>query len=145
MCSGTHIVLEAAAACGVESFVNISTDKAADPVSVLGYSKRIGERLTAHMASQSDGTYLSVRFGNVLGSRGSVLTALLAQVDNGGPVTVTHPDATRYFMTVDEAVQLVLQAAVIGSEVARCWCSTWVSPYGLPTSPADWLLGHRGR
>jgi FlaA1/EpsC-like NDP-sugar epimerase len=111
---GTQIVLEAAAACGVESFVNISTDKAADPVSVLGYSKRIGERLTAHMASQSGGTYLSVRFGNVLGSRGSVLTALSVQVDNGGPVTVTHPDVTRYFMTVDEAVQLVLQAAVIG-------------------------------
>ncbi len=111
---GTHIVLEAAAACGVESFVNISTDKAADPVSVLGFSKRIGERLTAHMASQTDGTYLSVRFGNVLGSRGSVLTALSAQIDNGGPVTVTHPDVTRYFMTVNEAVQLVLQAAVIG-------------------------------
>jgi FlaA1/EpsC-like NDP-sugar epimerase len=111
---GTHIVLQAAAACGVESFVNISTDKAADPVSVLGYSKRIAERLTAHMASQNGGTYLSVRFGNVLGSRGSVLTTLSAQVDCGGPVTVTHPDVTRYFMTADEAVQLVLQAAVIG-------------------------------
>ena len=103
------------AACGVESFVNISTDKAADPVSVLGYSKRIAERLTAHMAGQAPGSYLSVRFGNVLGSRGSVLTALSAQVAAGGPVTVTHPDVTRYFMTVDEAVQLVLQAAVIGS------------------------------
>jgi FlaA1/EpsC-like NDP-sugar epimerase len=112
---GTQTVLEAAAACGVASFVNISTDKAADPVSVLGYSKRIAERLTAHMAAQADGSYLSVRFGNVLGSRGSVLTALSAQVDAGGPVTVTHPEVTRYFMTVDEAVQLVLQAAVIGS------------------------------
>jgi FlaA1/EpsC-like NDP-sugar epimerase len=111
---GTQTVLEAAAACGVESFVNISTDKAADPVSVLGYSKRIAERLTAHMAGQSDGSYLSVRFGNVLGSRGSVLGALSAQVKGGGPLTVTHPDVTRYFMTVDEAVQLVLQAAVIG-------------------------------
>ena len=107
-------MLEAAAACGVESFVNISTDKAADPVSVLGYSKRIAERLTAHMAGQADGTYLSVRFGNVLGSRGSVLGALSAQVKAGGPLTVTHPEVTRYFMTVDEAVQLVLQAAVIG-------------------------------
>jgi FlaA1/EpsC-like NDP-sugar epimerase len=100
----------------VESFVNISTDKAADPVSMLGYSKRAAERLTAHMAGQAAGTYLSVRFGNVLGSRGSVLTALSAQVAAGGPVTVTHPDVTRYFMTADEAVQLVLQAAVIGRD-----------------------------
>jgi FlaA1/EpsC-like NDP-sugar epimerase len=113
---GTCTVLEAAAACGVESFVNISTDKAADPVSVLGYSKRAAERLTAHMARQVAGTYLSVRFGNVLGSRGSVLTALSAQVAAGGPVTVTHPEVTRYFMTADEAVQLVLQASVIGRD-----------------------------
>ena len=113
---GTRTVLEAAAACGVESFVNISTDKAADPVSVLGYSKRVAERLTAHMATLAPGNYLSVRFGNVLGTRGSVLTALSAQVAAGGPVTVTHPEVTRYFMTVDEAIQLVLQAAaVIGS------------------------------
>jgi FlaA1/EpsC-like NDP-sugar epimerase len=113
---GTCTVLEAAAACGVESFVNISTDKAADPVSMLGYSKRAAERLTAHMAGRAAGTYLSVRFGNVLGSRGSVLTALSAQVAAGGPVTVTHPDVTRYFMTADEAVQLVLQAAAIGRD-----------------------------
>ena len=111
---GTQTVLEAAAACGAESFVNISTDKAADPVSVLGYSKRIAERLTAHMAGQADGTYLSVRFGNVLGSRGSVLRTLSAQVKSGGPLTVTHPEVCRYFMTVNEAVQLVLQAAVVG-------------------------------
>ena len=111
---GTQTVLEAAAACGTESFVNISTDKAADPVSVLGYSKKIAERLTAHMAGLTDGVYLSVRFGNVLGSRGSVLGVLSAQVQAGGPLTVTHPDVARYFMTVDEAVQLVLQAAVIG-------------------------------
>jgi FlaA1/EpsC-like NDP-sugar epimerase len=111
---GTQHVLEAAAACGTASFVNISTDKAADPVSILGYSKRIAERLTADMARQAGGSYLSVRFGNVLGSRGSVLGALSAQVAAGGPLTVTHPDVTRYFMTADEAVQLVLQAAVIG-------------------------------
>ncbi len=113
---GTCTVLEAAAACGVESFVNISTDKAADPVSMLGYSKRAAERLTAYMADLADGTYLSVRFGNVLGSRGSVLTAMTAQVAAGGPVTVTHPDVSRYFMTADEAVQLVLQAAAIGRD-----------------------------
>jgi FlaA1/EpsC-like NDP-sugar epimerase len=113
---GTWTVLEAAAECGVQSFVNISTDKAADPVSVLGYSKRVAERLTAHMARKAAGTYLSVRFGNVLGSRGSVLTALSAQVAAGGPVTVTHPEVSRYFMTADEAVQLVLQASVIGRD-----------------------------
>jgi FlaA1/EpsC-like NDP-sugar epimerase len=111
---GTLTVLEAAAACGAESFVNISTDKAADPTSVLGYSKRIAERLTADMAGRAAANYLSVRFGNVLGSRGSVLTAFSAQVAAGGPVTVTHPDVSRYFMTADEAVQLVLQAAAIG-------------------------------
>jgi FlaA1/EpsC-like NDP-sugar epimerase len=111
---GTQTVLEAALACGVTSFVNISTDKAADPVSVLGHSKRAAERLTAHAALRETGTYLSVRFGNVLGSRGSVLPALCAQVAAGGPVTVTHPEVRRYFMTTDEAVQLVLQAAVIG-------------------------------
>ncbi|HEY5018621.1 MAG TPA: nucleoside-diphosphate sugar epimerase/dehydratase [Streptosporangiaceae bacterium] len=113
---GTLTVLEAAVATGVDTFVNISTDKAADPVSVLGYSKRAAERLTAYMAGRAAGTYLSVRFGNVLGSRGSVLTALTAQVAAGGPVTVTHPDVARYFMTADEAVQLVLQAAVIGRD-----------------------------
>jgi FlaA1/EpsC-like NDP-sugar epimerase len=111
---GTQHVLAAAAAVGTASFVNISTDKAADPVSILGYSKRIAERLTADMARHAGGSYLSVRFGNVLGSRGSVLGALSAQVAAGGPLTVTHPDVTRYFMTADEAVQLVLQAAVIG-------------------------------
>lgn len=112
---GTQTVLTCAAEFGAESFVNISTDKAADPVSVLGYSKRITERLTAHMAGTASGSYLSVRFGNVLGSRGSVLRALSAQVTAGGPLTVTHPEVTRYFMTADEAVQLVLQAAVVGS------------------------------
>jgi FlaA1/EpsC-like NDP-sugar epimerase len=111
---GTYAVLEAAAAVGTECFINISTDKAAYPASVLGYSKRITERLTAYMAGRDGGSYLSVRFGNVLGSRGSVLGALSAQARAGGPLTVTHPDVTRYFMTADEAVQLVLQAAVIG-------------------------------
>jgi FlaA1/EpsC-like NDP-sugar epimerase len=111
---GTLAVLEAAASCGVQSFVNISTDKAASPISVLGYSKRITERLTASMAAQAGATYLSVRFGNVLGSRGSVLTTFLEQLRRGGPVTVTHPDVTRYFMTVEEAVQLVIQAGAVG-------------------------------
>ena len=113
---GTVAMLEASAALGVERFVNISTDKAADPTSVLGYSKRIAERLTADFAQRTDGTYLSVRFGNVLGSRGSVLTAFTAQIEAGGPVTVTDPEVTRFFMTVEEAVQLVIQAGAVGDD-----------------------------
>ncbi|GIE35425.1 dTDP-glucose 4,6-dehydratase [Actinoplanes italicus] len=111
---GTLNVLEAADS--VERFVNISTDKAADPSSVLGYSKRITERLTAWTARRSGGTFLSVRFGNVLGSRGSVFTTFSSQIADGGPVTVTHPDVTRYFMTTQEAVSLVIQAAAIGTD-----------------------------
>lgn len=113
---GTQHVLDAAQAVGVERFVNVSTDKAADPISVLGYTKRIAEMLTATVATQAEGTYLSVRFGNVLGSRGSVLTGMRAQIEAGGPITVTHPDVTRYFMTVQEAVQLVVQAGAIGRD-----------------------------
>lgn len=113
---GTRNVLELACDAGVDRFVNISTDKAADPISVLGFSKRIAERLTADVASRSAGTYLSVRFGNVLGSRGSVLTAFEQQVRSGGPLTVTDPDTTRYFMTVEEAVQLVIQAGAVGRD-----------------------------
>jgi FlaA1/EpsC-like NDP-sugar epimerase len=113
---GALNVLELAASAGVERFINISTDKAADPISVLGYSKRITERLTAHVAAETAGTYLSVRFGNVLASSGSVLKTFEAQVAAGGPVTVTHPEVTRYFMTVEEAVQLVIQAGAIGRD-----------------------------
>jgi FlaA1/EpsC-like NDP-sugar epimerase len=112
---GSLAVLEAAADAGVECFVNISTDKAANPCSVLGFSKRIAEGLTASLHERADGRYLSVRFGNVLGSRGSVLHAFRRQIESGGPLTVTHPDASRFFMTVEEAVQLVLQAAAIGN------------------------------
>ncbi|MDQ6614633.1 MAG: polysaccharide biosynthesis protein [Actinomycetota bacterium] len=111
---GTLSLLEAAADAGVSRFVNVSTDKAADPISVLGYSKRLSERLTAWMAVRAEGVYLSVRFGNVLGSRGSVLTSFQTQVAAGGPITVTHRDVYRYFMTVEEAVELVIQAGAIG-------------------------------
>jgi len=113
---GTLAVLDAAAASGVSRFVNISTDKAANATSALGYSKRTAEALTSYFGSTEDGRYLSVRFGNVLGSRGSVLTSFRAQLDVGGPLTVTHPEVTRYFMTVEEAVQLVIQAGAIGSD-----------------------------
>nr|WP_233558830.1 nucleoside-diphosphate sugar epimerase/dehydratase [Micromonospora radicis] len=111
---GTLTVLDACR--DVARFVNISTDKAADPISVLGYSKRITEMLTAHAAASHPGTFLSVRFGNVLSSRGSVVTAFQRQIETGQPLTVTHPDVTRYLMTVQEAVHLVLQAASIGRD-----------------------------
>ncbi|MEH1166209.1 nucleoside-diphosphate sugar epimerase/dehydratase [Micromonospora sp. CPCC 205539] len=111
---GTQAVLNACR--DVAKFVNISTDKAANPISVLGYSKRVTERLTAHAGAVHDGTFLSVRFGNVLSSRGSVVTAFRAQIEAGLPITVTHPDVTRYLMTVQEAVHLVLQAAGIGRD-----------------------------
>ncbi len=109
---GTRNVLEAAVRTGVETVVNISTDKAADPTSMLGYSKRVAERLTAGFAGRfPDRRFVSVRFGNVLGSRGSVVPAFTAQIERGGPVTVTHPDVERYFMLIPEACQLVLEAA----------------------------------
>jgi FlaA1/EpsC-like NDP-sugar epimerase len=111
---GTRNVLAAATAVGATHVINISTDKAADPINVLGRTKRMAERLTATYAQQHRGRFLSVRFGNVLGSRGSVLETFAAQIARGGPVTVTHPDVTRYFMTIPEAVQLVIQAGAIG-------------------------------
>ena len=112
---GTLNVLEAAAAVEVGHFVNISTDKAANPISALGHSKRLAEQLTSWFSERSlDGKYLSVRFGNVLGSRGSVLHAFTSQIERGGPVTVTDPGVTRFFMTIPEACQLVIQAGAIG-------------------------------
>jgi FlaA1/EpsC-like NDP-sugar epimerase len=111
---GTQNVINAAKRVKVAKFINISTDKAANPTSVLGYSKRVAEQLTATAGIDGNGTYLSVRFGNVLGSRGSVLTAFRHQIEVGGPVTVTDPEVTRYFMTTEEAVQLVIQAGAIG-------------------------------
>jgi FlaA1/EpsC-like NDP-sugar epimerase len=107
-------LLQIARDSGVKRFVNISTDKAADPASVLGYTKRISERLTAEIARDTGRPFLSVRFGNVLGSRGSVLDVFQSQILNGGPITVTHPEVTRFFMTTAEAVELVIQAGEIG-------------------------------
>ena len=113
---GTATLLQAAKNVNVQVFVNISTDKAANPISILGYSKRIAERVTAYFgANSANGKYISVRFGNVLGSRGSVLLSFRDQIEKGGPVTVTHRGVTRYFMTISEAVQLVIQAGAIGS------------------------------
>lgn len=111
---GTMHLLEASKTFGVGRFVNISTDKAADPTSVLGATKLAAERLTARAAAETGLPFVSVRFGNVLGSRGSVLPTFMNQLENGLPLTVTDPDVTRYFMTIPEAVTLVVQAGAIG-------------------------------
>ena len=110
---GTQNILDASVAYGVTTFVNISTDKAADPTSELGKSKLITERFTAGISSYNH-KYISVRFGNVIGSNGSFIHTFRQQIKLGGPLTITHPDVTRYFMTVSEAVHLVLQSAIIG-------------------------------
>lgn len=111
---GTLNVVNAARSVGVETFVNISTDKAANPTSALGHSKRVAEKITSWAAQETGLNYLSVRFGNVIGSRGSMLPTFRTLIEAGGPVTVTHPEATRYFMTIPEACQLVIQAGGIG-------------------------------
>ncbi len=117
---GTRNVIEAGSRNGMEHFVLISTDKAVDPASIMGATKRVAEMLVESGAQRRDGCiYTAVRFGNVLGSRGSVIPTFIKQIQAGGPLTVTHSEMMRYFMTVDEAVQLVLQAAALadGSEI----------------------------
>lgn len=128
---GTQNVVSAAVDAGVERFINVSTDKAASPTSVLGATKRLAELIVADHAGR--GTKVaSVRFGNVLGSRGSFLHSLAFQVANGWPVTVTHPDVTRFFMTIPEAAGLVIEAATMadGGE-------TYVLDMGEPVRIVD--------
>jgi len=111
---GTQSVLRAAERNGVERFVMVSTDKAVNPTSVMGATKRVAEMLVHDTAMRIHKPFVVVRFGNVLGSRGSVIPIFQEQIAAGGPVTVTHPDMRRFFMTIPEAVQLVLQAAALG-------------------------------
>jgi FlaA1/EpsC-like NDP-sugar epimerase len=111
---GTSNVAELCAELDVHHLVLISTDKAVRPTSIMGATKRIAEETLCCVAKRTGRPYVSVRFGNVLGSRGSVVPTFLKQIERGGPVTITHPEMRRYFMTIPEAVQLVLQAAALG-------------------------------
>jgi FlaA1/EpsC-like NDP-sugar epimerase len=111
---GTKNIVEASHQMGTERFIMISTDKAVNPVSVMGATKRVAEMITSCYASFNSGRFSSVRFGNVIGSEGSVIHLFKKQIERFGPITVTHPEITRYFMTIAEACKLILQAGALG-------------------------------
>jgi FlaA1/EpsC-like NDP-sugar epimerase len=129
---GTQTLVELAARYGVEKFVMISSDKAVNPTSVMGVTKRIAELVVRNAAVNHHKAFVVVRFGNVLGSRGSIVPILENQIRSGGPVTITHPDVSRFFMTIPEAVQLVLQAGALG----KCG-ETFVLDMGQPIKIVD--------
>jgi FlaA1/EpsC-like NDP-sugar epimerase len=130
---GTQNVARAAGAYGATKFINVSTDKAVNPVNVMGATKRLAEMLVRDIAGEYPETvYASVRFGNVLGSRGSVVPTFKQQIEAGGPVTVTHPEMIRYFMTIPEAVSLILQAGAMADAYG-----TYVLEMGRPVRITD--------
>jgi FlaA1/EpsC-like NDP-sugar epimerase len=138
---GTMQVAQMAARYGAERFINISTDKAVEPVNVMGATKRAGELIIRMLSERHPQTlFASVRFGNVLGSQGSVIPIFKSQIEAGGPLVITHPDMSRYFMLIEEAVQLVLQAAIMLDEDGfdrKRSLNTFILEMGSPVSIVD--------
>ncbi|MBS1715432.1 MAG: polysaccharide biosynthesis protein [Armatimonadetes bacterium] len=133
---GTLNVAEEALRAGVERFILVSTDKAVNPSNVMGATKRVAEMIVSAMSKRSDTSFSAVRFGNVLGSRGSLIPTLKKQILSGGPITLTHPEMTRFFMTIPESVQLIVQAGAMGNKG-----EVFILDMGDPVSIVDLAKG----